>query len=420
MVWSPTSKTPDIPAPETRSPTKAKGPHRTNRINPRSVPKLQPGTHVDGNGLLLIVRPSGSRSWVQRLVVRGRRVDIGLGGFPTTSLSEARRAALDNRRVARNGGDPRKPKAAKQLTFAEAEQAAYSEQRKRWKPGSPTARHWRSTMGRYALPKLGRIPVGDIETRHVKAVLLPIAEDGKLVQAATVGRRIGTVLDWAVLEGQRNAANPVPVVLKALPKRKNGDVNHHRSIYHSRVGDALAKVRECCSPAVAAMFELMALTATRSSEARCAEWDEFDLAEKTWTIPPSRTKSEKSHTVPLSDQAMALLTELRQSMLPNNARSPYVFTGRTRNPYNHNVLRKAMRTAEVDATPHGFRAAFGSWCQDNGIDRDVRELSLAHEIGNRTEAAYARSDLLAERRIVLQRWADYVLSKWAGGTENQE
>ena len=124
----PTSKTPDIPAPETRSPTKAKGPHRTNRINPRSVPKLQPGTHVDGNGLLLIVRPSGSRSWVQRLVVRGRRVDIGLGGFPTTSLSEARRAALDNRRVARNGGDPRKPKAAKQLTFAEAEQAAYSEQ----------------------------------------------------------------------------------------------------------------------------------------------------------------------------------------------------------------------------------------------------------------------------------------------------
>ena len=79
-----------------------------------------------------------------------------------------------------------------------------------------------------------------------------------------------------------------------------------------------------------------------------------------------------------------------------------------------------MRTAEVDATPHGFRGAFGSWCQDNGIDRDVRELSLAHEIGNRTEAAYARSDLLAERRIVLQRWADYVLPMDNGDHGNNE
>ena len=108
-------------------------------------------------------------------------------------------------------------------------------------------------MDRYALPKLGGIPVGEIETRHVKRVLLPIAEDGKLVQAATVGRRIGTVLDWAVLEGQWTVRNPVPIVLKALPKRKNGDVNHHRSIHHAEVWDALAKVNERCSPAVAAM-----------------------------------------------------------------------------------------------------------------------------------------------------------------------
>ena len=170
-------------------------------------------------------------------------------------------------------------------------------------------------MDRYALPKLGRIPVGDIETRHVKAVLLPIAEDGKLVQAATVGRRIGTVLDWAVLEGQRTAGNPVPVVLKAMPKRKNGDLNHHRSIDHSQVHEALTKVRGRCTPDVAAMFELMVLTATRSSETRCAEWDEFDFAARTWAIPSSRTKSEKPHTVPLSEQAMSLLAERRRVTL---------------------------------------------------------------------------------------------------------
>ena len=157
------------------------------------------------------------------------------------------------------------------------------------------------------------------------------------------------------------------------------------------------------------MVKLVVLTATRSSETRCAEWAELDFDAKTWTIPSSRTKSEKPHTVPLSEQAMSLLTERRQTMLPNNARSPYVFTGRNRNPYNHNVLRKAMHTAEVDATPHGFRAAFGSRCQENNVDRDVRELSLAHEIGTRTEVAYAPSDLLQERRIVLQRWANYVL-----------
>ena len=114
-------------------------------------------------------------------------------------------------------------------------------------------------------------------------------------------------------------------------------------------------MKERCSPAVAAMFGLMVLTATRSSETRCAEWDEFDLAEKTWTIPPGRTKSEKSHTVPLSDQAMALLAERRQATLRESPGSPYVFTGRTGKPYNHNVLRKATRIAKTDGTPHGVR-----------------------------------------------------------------
>ena len=194
-------------------------------------------------------------------------------------------------------------------------------------------------------------------------------------------------------------------MLKALPKRKNGNVNHHRSIHHSQVRVALAKVKDRCTPTVAAMVELMVLTATRSSETRCAERREIDFTKRTFEIPASRMKSEKVHTIPLSNQAVALLAGL----LRDKPRSPYVFTERTGKPYNHNALRKAMQTAKVDATPHGFRAAFGSWCLENGIDRDVRELSLAHEIGNRTEVAYIRSDLLQERRIVLQRWADYVL-----------
>ena len=294
-------------------------------------------------------------------------------------------------------------------TFAEAERAPFQEQRKRWKPGSPTARHWRSTMDRYALPRLGRIPVGDTETRHVKSVLLPIAEEGKLVQAATVGRRIGTGVGLGRARGTTDSRQPVPIVLKSLPKRKNGDVNHHRSIHHSQVGEALTRVNEHCTPAVAAMVALLVLTATRSSETRCAEWGEFDLAAKTWTIPPSRTKSEKTHAVPLSDQAIALLAERRQVSLGDSPRSPCVFAGRTCRPYNHNVCRRAMWAARIDATPHGFRTAFASWCQDSGIDRDVRELSLAHEIGTRTEVAYARSDLLEERREALQAWADYVV-----------
>ena len=168
------------------------------------------------------------------------------------------------------------------------------------------------------------------------------------------------------------------------------------------------------------MVTLVVLTATRSSETRCAEWDEFDLAAKTWTIPSSRTKSEKPHTVPLCDQAMALLVERRRVTLRDSPSSPYVFSGRTGDPYNHNVLRKTMQAAKVDATPHGFRTAFASWCQENGIDRDVRELSLAHEIGNRTETAYARSDLISERRQALQDWADHVLPTRRNQPQDQQ
>ena len=378
-----------------------------NALSAKMVRHAGPGSYVDGNGLMLRVRDSGSRSWVQRIMVHGRRVDIGLGNAELVSLADARRTAADNRAVARTGGDPRK---ARTISFAEAEPLAMAEKAETWRRGaaSKSQRDWRSTMDAYVLPQLGKMHVGAVATSDVKRVLRPLALAGKHATARTVAGRIVAVLEWAEVENLREPAGSgraiVEIVTRSLPKA--AAVRHHRALHFSDVAAALSRVdgHPRIGRAIQLAIRFGVLTAARQAEVRRATWDEFDFESAVWTVPESHMKRHRPHRVPLSTGALAALEEAREL----NGRGDPAFRAPRGGKLGPTTVGDALRRAEINATGHGFRSSFKDWARHEGVEEILSEFALAHVEGSKTVAAYARDDLLEKRRPVMQAWSDFV------------
>ena len=375
-----------------------------NALSARMVRHAGPGSYVDGNGLMLRVRARGARSWVQRLMVHGRRVDIGLGSADLVPLAEARRIAADNRAVARTGGDPRR---ARTITFAEAEPRALAEKAETWREGSPSLRDWRASMAAYVLPVLGRMHVGAVTTADVKRVLRPLALAGKHATARMVAGRIAAVLEWAEVENLREPAGSgraaVETVMRSLPKA--AAVRHHRALHFSDVAAALSKVDG--HPRVGRVVQLAirfgVLTAARQAEVRRATWDEFDMEAAVWTVPAAHMKRGRAHRVPLSTAALAVLDEARGL----SGGDGLAFRGPAGGELGKSTVPQGLARAQVGATAHGFRSSFKDWARHEGADEILSEFALAHVEGSKTVAAYARGDLLEKRRPVMQAWSDF-------------
>ena len=360
----------------------------------------EPGILVDGNGLMLRIQKSGAKSWVQRIVIHGKRRDIGLGAADLVSLAEARRAAADNRAIARNGGDPRRPKVP---SFRDAEVEAFKRAALDWKGGadSPTARDWRARMQTYVLPQLGDIPVDQVGTAAIDDVLRPLAIAGKHPTARAAGSHIAIVLRWAALREHRPNDNPVSVVLAELPKRTTA-VKHHAALHYSEVGTALRRIDSGNSFAKLAL-RLTVLTVARQAEIRRATQDQFDLESAVWTVPAESMKMSRQHRVPLAQQAITVV----RTALERNSK-PYLFRGRDGGMLGEWAMPLALKRAGIDATPHGFRSSFKDWARNHNIEHEISELCLAHVEGSKTVQAYARDDLLDKRRPIMQQWADYL------------
>ncbi|MDE0062605.1 MAG: integrase arm-type DNA-binding domain-containing protein [Gammaproteobacteria bacterium] len=378
-----------------------------NALSAQMVRHAGPGSYVDGNGLMLRVRDSGSRAWVQRIMVHGRRVDIGLGNAELVSLAEARRIAADNRAVARTGGDPRK---AKTISFAEAEPRAMAEKAETWRRGtaSKSLRDWRSTMDTYVLPQLGKMHVSAVATSDVKRVLRPLALAGKHATMRMVAGRIVAVLEWAEVENLREPAGSGRAIVETVTRSqpKAAAVRHHRALHFSDVAEALKKVD--AHPRVARSVQLAirfgVLTAARQAEVRRATWDEFDLDEAVWTVPEAHMKRYRPHWVPLSTGALAALEESRNM----NGHGEFAFRGTQGGKLGRAAVADALRKAKINATGHGFRSSFKDWARHEGVDEILSEFALAHVEGSKTVAACARDDLLEKRRPVMQAWCDYL------------
>ena len=364
----------------------------------------QPGLYGDGNTLYLRVAPGGSKQWVQRLTIHGKRRDIGLGGCSWVTLAEARDAAYANRRLARRGGDPlavkRQPKVP---TFREAAQRTFEALRPRWR-SEKVAANWMQKLERHALARLGDIPVDRIGREHVLAVLTPIwttkPETGRKVR-----QNIRATLKWCQAHGfvQFNAAGEaIDGALPRMPAVKA----HFRALPYAEIPEALDIVQTSGASRVAKLaLKFLIFTAARSGEVRGATWAE--IHSDVWKIPGERMKAGVEHRVPLSAPALEVLEHTRAL----NDGSALIFPSPIRRgrELSDMTLTKVLRDTGLAerATVHGFRSSFRDWCADTGKAREVAEAALAHTVGG-VEGAYFRSDLFERRRRLMDAWAAYL------------
>jgi integrase len=378
-----------------------------------------PGLHAVGGvaGLCLQVEPTGGRSWVLRVMIAGKRRFMGLGGFPDVKLADARRLAREAREAISRGADPiderRAAKArllaeaGRLLTFEQATKDYLAAHEAEW-TGKANRRQWFYMLEKLAVPVIGKMAVGDIETTHALALLRPLWAD-KTETAQRLRAKCEAVLNAAKASGAIRGPweNPFRwrghlAGLLARPS-KVAPVVHHKALPIAEASGFMAALRPRKGSAARAL-EWLILTACRSGEARDARWSEVDLAAKVWTIPAKRMKAGKEHRVPLSDAAVSLL-----NALPRVAGSDLLFPSPTGKALSDVVVSKLCgELSGGRAVPHGWRSTFRDWSADaTSHPRDLCEAALAHVVGG-TEGAYRRGDAVERRRPLMADWAKFV------------
>ena len=368
----------------------------------------EPGRYSDGGGLHLFISKVGRKSWVHRITIDGRRRDIGLGGFPSVSLAQARERAIANRAAVAEGRDPLADRRRPAMpTFKEAAHAVHEANRPLWRNVKHAA-GWIGSLERHAMPILGGMPIDRIGRSDVLRVLTPIWTT-KPETARRVRQRMRAVFRWAMAHGfteTNPAGEAIDGGLPRMPKLRA----HFRSLPYQEVESALKTV-EASQASVAAKlcFRFLVLTAARSGEARGATWDEVDVVGQVWRIPSERMKAGIVQRVPLSSQALDVLAEA--SALRDESGLVFPSPLKLAVPMSDMTLTKILRSTGLAerATVHGFRSSFKNWTlEQTETPWAVSEAALAHTLGNSTEQAYARSDLFERRRALMQLWADYI------------
>ncbi len=390
---------------------KGQGKHPHNALSNVKVRQTnKAGRYADGNGLYLVVDPpSGAKSaakrWLLRIIVQGRRRDLGLGGLGLVSLAEAREKAQQYRKIARQGGDPiaeAKKARIKIPTFREAAEAVYGDLAKTWRSKVHTS-DWINSLINYAFPTIGDKPLDEVSTPDVLNVLRPIWLS-KAVTARRVKQRIGTVMDWAKAAGFRSGENPVDGVAKGLPKQPDRK-RHHRALPYAQTPMFISRL---CSSNTAEVirlaFEFLILTGARTGEVLGARWAEIDFTSKVWNIPAGRQKVDhRDHRVPLASRCVEILRRAQEL----SGGCEFVFPGRFKGkPFSDTIFRDALKRTGFDVTAHGFRSTFRDWAAEcTNFPNHVCEMALAHTVKDKTEAAYRRGDLFDKRVALMGEWA---------------
>lgn len=383
----------------------------------------RPGRCADGRNLYLQVRRSTrkvatdavTKSWLFRYSRFGKDTWMGLGPYPDVTLAEARELATQERKKLLRGIDPLNDKRARRiavrtahdnmLSFAECAELYIDSQA----PGWSNPKHveqWRSTLKNLAGPTIGRLPVDQIDTALIVRCIEPIWTT-KTETASRLRGRIEAVLDWAAVRGYRKGDNPARWrghLDKLLPRPSQVvRVKHHAALPYAEVGAFMQELRQEKGIASRAL-EFTILTAARTNEVIQATWSEFDLDLKTWVVPAERMKSKRTHRVPLSDAAVSALITVK------GRSKRYVFPGHKRGSHLSNaaMMQVLKRQGRTGITVHGFRSTFRDWCAEStNYPADVAEMSLAHTVRDKTEAAYRRGDLFEKRARLMADWARY-------------
>lgn len=369
---------------------------------------------ADGGGLYLQVMPGGSKSFLFRYTLNGKAQTMGLGSINAVSLAEARATAQAYRSLVQKGLDPKVEReriqsvkvdaAAKSFEWC-AEQ--YIETHKDTWSNAKHEHQWTQTMKAFVYPKIGKLPVQDITVHHVMDVLKPIWTE-KTETATRVRGRMERILGWAAISGYRSAENPARwkaylSELLPLPQKISPHV-HHPAIPHVEIADFLTALRAQPDGVSVRALEFLTLVACRTGEVIGAQWSEFDFDSKVWNIPAERMKAKRPHVVPLCDRAIEIVNGIKH--LPDEM---YVFRGvKHGKPISNMAMLQLMRRMNAKGVPHGMRSTFRDWAADKSdVPGEVAEAALAHVIGDKTEAAYLRSDRLDRRRGLMNDWAAY-------------
>ena len=394
------------------------------KLNAIKVKTLGPGRHSDGEGLHLLVKESGSRSWMLRIQSDGKRRDLGLGSVETSgrmkeqqegaekisdlqrrvlTLAEARDKADAYRKMIKAGIDPiaeRYKTAVARPTFEEASRACHLEMKAGWR-NKKHIESWLASLEGHVFPMIGSKPIDSINSIVVRDVLAPIWL--KVPETARrILQRIGVVLDFAHIKGWRPEETSLRSVPKGLPRQPRRD-RHFESMPYGEVPSYMQRLAAAQPTAGRDALQLTVLTAVRSNETRFAMRDEFDLEVGTWTIPAARMKMNEIHIVPLNSSALQIVKRRFNVMAPSDQ---FVFFAKSGKPISDMTMTKVLRDDGIaKITVHGFRSSFTDWAAETtDIPKEVIDKSLAHRLPDKVEAAYRRTDFFEKRRKIMDAW----------------
>ena len=395
------------------------------KLNTKQVENLTiPGTYEDGDGLRLVVKSTGRKSWLLRFQLAGRRREMGLGSFPEVGLKKARQDASTKRSQLSDGIDPLAARdieraaqrealrisEAKQLKFetlandyCEAHGGQWSD---KWRKG------WLRKLELYAFDHIGKLSAEEIGTPQILKVLKPIWAI-KTRTADEVRGQIEQVLDAAKARNLREGDNParwrghLDNLLSRAEKKKARKREHFEALRWQDVPELFIKLKADKTPAASAA-QLLIMTSARAHMVRFARWDEFNLQTGTWSLPDERMKMKVAFIVPLADEVVALVNNIQKTD------SPYLFPGQGKSGVMHaNAIRTLLHRMEYKhITRHGFRSSFRDWAgESTHYPREVCEMALAHDERDQTEGAYSRSDFLDKRRLLMADWARFLTGR---------
>ena len=369
----------------------------------------------DGDGLLLLIKETGSKSWVLRYWLDGKEKRAGLGKYPTIGLSDARELKNLFKRELALGGNPQERKrtereeaarikAIKSATFAKLAEEWYSQQESTWSKSHCTdVRH---KLRAYLYPKLGERPIREITTLEILNLLLDV--ESRTPETAYKSKIIvGQIFQFAITRGDADFDITLNLRKALKPRQKR----HFAALTAPKdVANLMIRIEAYTGSAVvkaALWFSLY--TFQRPGEIRCATWAEMDLGANLWRIPAERMKGKRAHVVPLSRQVLELLKQVT----PWTSDSPFVFpTIKSKKiPMSESTILVALRSmgyTKEQMTAHGFRTLASTNLNKQGWNRDVIELSLAHMETNAVRAAYNHAERLEDRRKMMQAWADWL------------
>jgi integrase len=379
------------------------------------------GLHHDGRGLYLQVK-NGGRSWVFRYMHSGKPRYMGLGPFPDVPLAKARRKADECRSILRHGVDPLEARkqqlqasllsAAKLVTFKQCTEQYIEAHRAGWQ-NAKHAEQWLSTLRTYVFPVLGALPVQAIDTGLIMKVLQPVWNK-KTETATRLRQRIEAVLDWATAHGFRTGDNPARWrghLDKLLPKAsKVHKVTHFEAMPYEDLPAFFADLSKRTTISAKALAFTI-LTTARSGETRNATLEELNFEKAIWTVPAERTKSGREHRVPLTKETLALLRGLPH--LRADEPDGLLFPNAQDRALSDTAMRKYLQDdmKKMGLTVHGFRSTFRNWAAERtNVPGEIAEAALGHVNGDKTEAAYLRSDFFERRRKLMEMWAKFCAS----------